>query len=241
MFCGNCGTELTEGAKFCPNCGAPAPAVVEEREADTPGPESARPRRRLAAPLVTALVVLALATTSSAAYLVYALVIAPLPPRGEQGADAPAEEGEGASEQGADAEEPAATEEAPAPEPEPEPEPAVTHDFECDAFYVDVPDSWVRSDATPVDGGPTYWKAVDNGDGSYVFSYSRVVFSNPTEGWSEYETGVAEIYVGVAAPGSCSYFGTTSDGRDVYVGEVSAGFLANSYYGPDMRAVLTLR
>lgn len=50
MFCGNCGTELTEGAKFCPNCGAPAPAVVEEREADTPGPESARPRRRLAAP-----------------------------------------------------------------------------------------------------------------------------------------------------------------------------------------------
>lgn len=190
---------------------------------------------------MAALVVLALATTSSAAYLVYALVIAPLPPRGEQGADAPAEEGEGASEQGADAEEPAATEEAPAAEPEPEPEPAVTHDFECDAFYVDVPDSWVRSDATPVDGGPTYWKAVDNGDGSYVFSYSRVVFSNPTEGWSEYETGIAEIYVGVAAPGSCSYFGTTSDGRDVYVGEVSAGFLANSYYGPDMRAVLTLR
>lgn len=168
---------------------------------------------------------LALATTSSAAYLVYALVIAPLPPRGEQGADAPAEEGEG----------------APAAEPEPEPEPAVTHDFECDAFYVDVPDSWVRSDATPVDGGPTYWKAVDNGDGSYAFSYSRVVFSNPTEGWSEYETGIAEIYVGVAAPGSCSYFGTTSDGRDVYVGEASAGFLANSYNGPDRRAVLTLR
>lgn len=50
MFCGNCGTELTEDAKFCPNCGAPAPAVVEEREADTPGPESARPRRSLAAP-----------------------------------------------------------------------------------------------------------------------------------------------------------------------------------------------
>lgn len=117
----------------------------------------------------------------------------------------------------------------------------MTHDFECDAFYVDVPDSWVRSDATPVDGGPTYWKAVDNGDGSYVFSYSGVVFSNPTEGWSEYETGIAEIYVGGAAPGSCSYFGTTSDGRDVYVGEASAGFLANSYYGPDMRAVLTLR
>lgn len=45
MLCGNCGTELTEGAKFCPNCGAPAPAVVEEREAETPGPESARPRR----------------------------------------------------------------------------------------------------------------------------------------------------------------------------------------------------
>ena len=229
------------GARFCPGCGAPAPAVVEEREAETPGPETPKPRRRLTAPIVAALVVLALATASSAAYLVYALVIDPIPPRGEQGADAPAEEGEGASEQGADAEEPAATEEAPAAEPEPEPEPAVTHDFECDAFYVDVPDSWVRSDATPVDGGPTYWKAVDNGDGSYAFSYSRVVFSNPTEGWSEYETGIAEIYVGVAAPGSCSYFGTTSDGRDVYVGEASAGFLANSYNGPDRRAVLTLR
>lgn len=241
MFCGNCGTELKEGARFCPGCGAPAPAPVEDLEADAPGPETPKPRRRLTAPIVAALVVLALATTSSAAYLVYALVIAPLPPRGEQGADAPAEEGEGASEQGADAEEPAATEEAPAAEPEPEPEPAVTHDFECDAFYVDVPDSWVRSNATPVDGGPTYWKAVDNGDGSYAFSYSRVVFSNPTEGWSEYETGIAEIYVGVAAPGSCSYFGTTSDGRDVYVGEASAGFLANSYNGPDRRAVLTLR
>ena len=241
MFCGNCGTELKEGARFCPGCGAPAPAPVEDLESGAPGPETPKPRRRLTAPIVAALVVLALATASSAAYLVYALVIDPLPPRGEQGADAPAEEGAGASEPGADAEEPAAPVEAPAAEPEPEPEPAVTHDFECDAFYVDVPDSWVRSDATPVDGGPTYWKAVDNGDGSYAFSYSRVVFSNPTEGWSEYETGIAEIYVGVAAPGSCSYFGTTSDGRDVYVGEASAGFLANSYNGPDRRAVLTLR
>lgn len=79
---------------------------------------------------------LALATTSSAAYLVYALVIAPLPPRGEQGADAPAVEGEGASEQGADAEVPAATEEAPAAEPE------ESHYYECGYFYVDVPDAW---------------------------------------------------------------------------------------------------
>ena len=249
MFCGNCGAELREGARFCPGCGAPVP--VEDRETDTPSPEAPHPRRRLAAPVVAALVMLALATASSAAYLVYALVIDPLPPRSEQGADASAEEEEDASEQGAVAEEGAATEKAPAaepepepapePEPEPAPEPAVTHDFECDAFYVDVPDSWVRSDATPVDGGPTYWRAADNGDGSYTFTQSSVAFTIPTEGWTEYSTGVAEVYVGVAAPNYCSYFGTTSDGRDVYVGEVSAPFLTNSYAGPDTLAVLTLK
>lgn len=250
MFCGNCGAELGEGARFCPGCGAPVP--VEDRETDTPSPEAPHPRRRLAAPVVAALVMLALATASSAAYLVYALVIDPLPPRSEQGADASAEE-----EEDAVAEEDATTEEAPATEPKPEaepepapetepapepaPEPAVTHDFECDAFYVDVPDSWVRSDATPVDGGPTYWRAADNGDGSYTFTQSSVAFTIPTEGWTEYSTGVAEVYVGVAAPNYCSYFGTTSDGRDVYVGEVSAPFLTNSYAGPDTLAVLTLK
>lgn len=252
MFCGNCGAELREGARFCPGCGAPAP--VEEQRADAPDPEATRPRRRLAAPVVAALVVLALATASSAAYLVYALVIDPLPPRSEQGADAPAEEEEDAvAEKGATTEEAPATEPKPeveiepepAPEtepaPEPAPEPAVTHDFECDAFYVDVPDSWVRSDATPVDGGPTYWWAADNGDGSYTFTQSSVAFTIPTEGWTEYSTGVAEVYVGVAAPNYCSYFGTTSDGRDVYVGEVSASFLTNSYAGPDTLAVLTLK
>lgn len=33
MFCGNCGTELREGARFCPGCGAP----VEDQKADTHG------------------------------------------------------------------------------------------------------------------------------------------------------------------------------------------------------------
>lgn len=202
MFCGNCGTELTEGAKFCPNCGAPAPAVVEEREADTPGPESARPRRRLAAPLVAALVVLALATTSSAAYLVYALMIAPLPPRGEQGADAPAEEGEGASEQGADAEEPAATEEAPAAEPEPEPEPAVTHDFECDAFYVDVPDAWQTG--TILEEGEGSWNFA-HPEGQYVNATVLTTDPNPMSGhqW---------------------LVGTTSDGTRIWGNDAATGF-----------------
>lgn len=202
MFCGNCGTELTEGAKFCPNCGAPAPAVVEERETDTPGPESARPRRRLAAPLVTALVVLALATTSSAAYLVYALVIAPLPPRGEQGADAPAEEGEGASEQGADAEEPAATEEAPAAEPEPEPEPAVTHDYECDYFYVDVPDAWQTG--TILEEGEGSWNFA-HPEGQYVNATVLTTDPNPMSGhqW---------------------LVGTTSDGTRIWGNDAATGF-----------------
>lgn len=32
MFCRNCGTELKEGAKFCPKCGTPATPVQQKRE-----------------------------------------------------------------------------------------------------------------------------------------------------------------------------------------------------------------
>ena len=203
MFCGNCGTELTEGAKFCPNCGAPAPAVVEERETDTPGPESARPRRRLAAPLVTALVVLALATTSSAAYLVYALVIAPLPPRGEQGADAPAGEGEDAArdapaEKDADAPagDAASTDEAPAPEPE------ESHYYECGYFYVDVPDAWQTG--TILEEGEGSWNFA-HPEGQYVNATVLTTDPNPMSGhqW---------------------LVGTTSDGTRIWGNDAATGF-----------------
>lgn len=265
MFCPTCGAEVREDTRFCPNCGTPIATRDEKGESD-PASAVAQPpdhnrSRRAPTTLAIAIAVLALATAVSAGYLVYALAINPLPSASGQlaesdeadGADStdetdesdeqdtdakqnePAEPDEPAeTDEGATTEEPPAEDAAPA-------EPAVTHDFECDAFYVDVPDSWVRSDGTPVDGGPTLWKAVDNGDGSYSLSYSRVAFSNPSEGWSEYETGVADVYVGVTAPSYCSYYGTTSDGRDVYVGEVSAGFLTNEYNGPDTRAVLTLK
>lgn len=38
-FCNNCGTQLTEGAKFCPKCGTPAgaPAAQENRPQENTG------------------------------------------------------------------------------------------------------------------------------------------------------------------------------------------------------------
>lgn len=139
---------------------------------------------------------LALATTSSAAYLVYALVIAPLPPRGEQGADAPAVEGEGASEQGADAEVPAATEEAPAAEPE------ESHYYECGYFYVDVPDAWQTG--TILEEGEGSWNFA-HPEGQYVNATVLTTDPNPMSGhqW---------------------LVGTTSDGTRIWGNDAATGF-----------------
>lgn len=34
-FCGNCGTQLEDGAHFCPNCGAPVPQEAAKTDAQT--------------------------------------------------------------------------------------------------------------------------------------------------------------------------------------------------------------
>lgn len=154
MKCTTCGAELRDGSKFCPSCGAPAPET--DAAAETPDPATPRPargprKRRVPTPLVVALAALGIATAASAGYLVYALVIDPLPPAAEQPAEK-ADEAEkdkaadqdakqdGATETDAEADDTAATEpeETPAQEPTPTEEapsaaPAATHDFECDA------------------------------------------------------------------------------------------------------------
>lgn len=43
MFCKNCGTQLQDGAAFCPNCGAPV-ASEGTQNAETSAPAPARPQ-----------------------------------------------------------------------------------------------------------------------------------------------------------------------------------------------------
>lgn len=249
MKCTTCGAELRDGSKFCPSCGAPAPET--DAAAETPDPATPRPargprKRRVPIPLVVALAALGIATAASAGYLVYALVIDPLPPAAEQPAEK-ADEAEknkatdqdakqdDVAETDAEADDTAATEpeETPAQEPTPTEEapsaaPAVTHDFECDAFYVDVPDSWVRSDASPGENDPMFWGVTDNGNGSYFFHCSNYI-----------STSNDEVYIGVAAPSYCTYFGTTSDGRDVYIGVPAGGSFFSG--GPVAGPTITLK
>lgn len=48
-FCGNCGTKIEENVKFCPSCGAPSAAPVQDTEpapaASTPPPQPEQPRQ----------------------------------------------------------------------------------------------------------------------------------------------------------------------------------------------------
>lgn len=39
MYCTECGTQLPDGAKFCPNCGTPAPPTGAGDDASSPGPK----------------------------------------------------------------------------------------------------------------------------------------------------------------------------------------------------------
>lgn len=43
MFCGNCGTQLEEGAKFCSSCGTPVQAAAATPPPPPPPPQSAAP------------------------------------------------------------------------------------------------------------------------------------------------------------------------------------------------------
>lgn len=184
--------------------------------------------------LVVVLVILGLATLASAAYLVYTQVLNPNPPVQEESvvdspesedvedeqesdnAEAPTDEGTSTDETVDDGSAAAAEEVAP---------PAVVHDYECDAFYVDVPDYWVMSDESVNEEGQINWNVTDNGDGTYLLHQSDYAGSS----------GNTYVYVGVPAPSYCTYYGTTSDGRDVYVGTFAGGSFL------DTDATLTLK
>ena len=251
MFCKKCGAELYPGAKFCGVCGASSAATDNKVNASFSGKEhpsteihgeihsqvtSARyqSRRRIPVALVVVLVILGLATLASAAYLVYTQVLNPNPPVQEESvvdspesedvedeqesdnAEAPTDEGTSTDETGDDGSAAAAEEVAP---------PAVVHDYECDAFYVDVPDYWVMSDESVNEEGQINWSVTDNGDGTYLLHQSDYAGSS----------GNTYVYVGVPAPSYCTYYGTTSDGRDVYVGTFAGGSFL------DTDATLTLK
>lgn len=120
----------------------------------------------------------------------------------------------------------AAVEEVPAEEPEEEVEPAVQHDFECEWFYVDVPDTWVYDDsgASPVEGGPTLWYVTQVDETTYEFGQSSWAGSNPYEG-DYYNAGGATVTVG--GSNGTSLAGTLPDGREVWLNEASAGFFGD--------------
>lgn len=42
MFCGNCGTQIADGASFCPNCGAPAESQPQEQSQPQVAPVPAK-------------------------------------------------------------------------------------------------------------------------------------------------------------------------------------------------------
>ena len=122
------------------------------------------------------------------------------------------------------------------PEVEPEPvaeEPVEQHDFECDYFYLDVPDDWVRDDSgNEPDDGTMIW-GVSQEDFGYHFFCIRRVGTEP-DGYPVNESGGLDVFVGNPM-GGAEYYGTAAGGMDIYTLEVSADFLAED------RATLTLK
>jgi hypothetical protein len=50
MFCGNCGTEIKEGAKFCAGCGSAVGSDIQKPEPETksePGPDAGSPEPKI--------------------------------------------------------------------------------------------------------------------------------------------------------------------------------------------------
>ena len=56
MFCKNCGTQLTEGVKFCPRCGTPIPEQKQTASQQTAAPSPKKPgsKKKIIIPCVVA-------------------------------------------------------------------------------------------------------------------------------------------------------------------------------------------
>ena len=157
---------------------------------------------------------------------------------------------------GAACEDAAATDEAPAPEPEPTPEPepapAASHYYECDYFYVDVPDNWVRDGANPTEEAPSWTVEGPVGFGSGVMGYHFSYDGGYNYAGDYVLAGGADVLIDGFR--GTTYVGTTSDGHEVWLNEVSSGFFWRDgyfeggfyYYYPDGAtdpdyAVITLK
>lgn len=114
------------------------------------------------------------------------------------------------------------------------------YDFVCDAFYIDVPVDWVERDpsAAPSTDGQTTWCVSQSGN-QYHFEQSACTGVDDA-GDPLFNTGALDVYVGedTPRPADATSYGTTSDGRPVYIIEASAGFLATA---SGEGATLTLR
>ena len=113
------------------------------------------------------------------------------------------------------------------------------HDFECEWFYVDVPDSWVRDDSGRelVEGGPVLWSVEEESATDYYFWQSERVGTEP-DGSPLYSTGAIKVHIGNAPGPSWEFYGYAAGDTPVYITKASASFLADEYSDG---AVLTLK
>lgn len=163
---------------------------------------------------------LCLLVIAAAGFVAYGRATAPAPQ--EIAAESDNTTGEEATDAEKDAEAPAdaetpsdsATEPAAEPASEPAPAPAISHFYECDYFYVDVPDAW-RTGTT----------AEDNGDGTWSFAHPEGQYVNQT------------ILSLDPAPlsGHHGLVGTTSDGTQIWANGAATGFFG------DGKATITLK
>ena len=154
-------------------------------------------------------------------------------PEPEEASVEEAEPGEEAEPEAPAAEEPATE------EPEPEAPAAPAHDFECEYFYVDVPDSWVKNGESPSEETPAWTVEGPMSYGSGVMGYHFVYDAGYNYAGDYAMVGAADVLID-GSQGS-TYVGTTSDGHEVWLNEVSSGFFWRDgyfegglyYYYPD--------
>lgn len=172
-------------------------------------------------------------------YAAYTFVLSPAPTQEEQVAEtddgtaegveedseAAADEQEASSEEDAEAGEAAAVEETPAEEQALAP----AHDFECEYFYIDVPDEWIADGSWSIEG-PMYLPA---GEGALCYDCGHSDPGTSAIGGNSF-SGAALIAID-SSVGATAYVGTTSTGHEIWVSLAGGGVFGNaSTYNPDI-------
>ncbi|HJA29970.1 MAG TPA: zinc ribbon domain-containing protein [Candidatus Olsenella pullicola] len=255
MFCKRCGSENRDGARFCSACGAPMDEELAGEK--SPAPEKV-PRWALPVIIVSALVIAAVGVGFALRAAVPAPVEVPEGGAVQEPVTEDVAEGEPKSEEASREEtepepEGEAEPEAPATEEtEPEAPAAPAHDFECEYFYVDVPDNWVRDGTNPTEEAPSWTVEGPLGFGSGVMGYHFSYDGGYNYAGDYVLAGGADVLIDGFR--GTTYVGTTSDGHEVWLNEVSSGFFWRDgyfeggfyYYYPDGAtdpdyAVITLK